>query len=338
MMSDCIEEAACRAPFFCGVNLDRLAGERDDEAKMDALTHDPDALCLVYSGPSAEKVCMKSNLLVRVPLSEAVTKGDEATMTFLGMEESSEASHEGGRVPLFAIVSDEVVGEGSEFVDVLRGCGEGVLNRETGALAAYGKLMLRQHTKNGVLFCPCCGSATESRAAGTKRHCVPCKRDLFTRTDPVAIVLVVHPDDPTRTLLVRKPQYKPRTRHTCVAGFIEPGESAEEGARREVKEETNIDIDPATVRFIASQPWPSNIGSQLMIAFMCRAKKDTAPLHVDTEELDDAQWYTVDQVREALRLKEATPETELTLPQSHALAFTMLSRWVQQMDSGTLHW
>jgi len=327
-----IKSTAEQAPFFCDVGLNRLAGERDDEAKMSALLEDERSLCLVYDLPKASSVCMIGDDLARIPLKDALAKGKPDSVTFLGME-----TRESGEVPLFAILSDTPA-EGGQFVDVLRGCSSFALNRKTGALAGYGKSMIRQHSQSGALYCPCCGTKTESRAAGTKRHCTKCRNDLFSRTDPVAIVLVVHPTDPTRTLLVRKPMYNPRTRHTCVAGFIEPGESAEEGAMREVKEETNIDVDPTSVRYIASQPWPSPHGGQLMIAFMCRAREDTAPVKIDEEELDDAHWYTVDEVREALHHTEPTPDATFTVPQPHALAYTMLSRWVCQMDAGTLKW
>lgn len=355
---ECITRAAAAAPYFCGVALDRLAGERDDEAAMAALAADAHAVTLLYSPPATgARVCLapSSGTPVRVPLRTALAlpSADAASATFLGLDRTASPP-----VPVFAVLcsEDEVVDKeeavtqasmvppGSVFVDALGAtlCGGArALDRAGAALAGYGRLMVRQHVhgSGGARHCAACGAATVARAAGTRRHCAACARDVFPRTDPVAIVLVVDAaPGARRTLLVRKPQYVPRTRHTCVAGFVEPGESAEEAAAREVKEETGVDVDRASVRFVASQPWPSGLGSQLMLGFMCRARADSAPVRADPAELDDARWYSVDEVRAALAAPDPTADPHFSVPGPWALAHTMLARWVQQMDAGTLQW
>lgn len=351
---ECIKRAAAAAPYFCGVALDRLAGERDDEAALAALAADARATALLFSSPATgAHVCVAPpGALVRVPLTAAralpSSRADDSA-AFLGLDRAACPP-----VPVFAVLCDaaeaaaaHLVPAGAAFVDVLAACGArsagpaGALGRADAALAAYGRLMVRQHVRGagGARHCAACGAATAARAAGTKRRCAACARDVFTRTDPVAIVLVVDAaPGARRTLLVRKAQYVPRTRHTCVAGFVEPGESAEEAAAREVKEETNVDVDPASVRFVASQPWPSALGSQLMLGFMCRARADSAPVRADPAELDDARWYTVDDVRAALAAPDPAADPHFSVPGPWALAHTMLARWVQQMDAGTLHW
>ena len=343
MMAAPVSNSDVLKPYFCGVGLDRLAGERDKEDAMKALLEDPRAECIVVDSDTGSRVLLapttvsqhgQKRQLARLPLRDVEKRCEPGSVAFLGLDKAT-------RAPLFAALcgAGKCAGLG-DFADVLGAASSGALDNsaDSAPLAAYSKLMVRQHGRRGMRFCPCCGTATVARAAGTKRHCPRCATDLFTRTDPVAIVLVVHGEDPTRVLLVRKPNYVPRTRHTCVAGFIEPGESAEEGAAREVKEETNVDVDPASVRFVASQPWPSNIGSQLMLGFMCRARKDTAPVRADGDELDDARWYTVDEVRAALRSPDPAAEPEFSVPGPHALANKMMAHWVQLMDAGTLKW
>lgn len=329
---------------------------------MEALRKDAHAVALLFNADTGARVCLApTGALVRIPLSAAMAlpgAADDA-VAFLGLDRSS--APETAPVPLFAVLCDEQaaldaacappagpVPPGSAFVDVLRTAqGRGgnstaaPLARADAGVAAYGALMVRQHVRGvrGARHCAACGAPTEARGAGTRRHCPACARDVFTRTDPVAIVLVVDAAGAgTRTLLVRKPQYVPRTRHTCVAGFVEPGESAEEAAVREVREETGVAVDRASVRFVASQPWPSPLGSQLMLGFMCRARADSAPPRPDPAELDDARWFSLDEVRAALAAADPAADPLFSVPGPWALAHTMLARWVQQMDAGTLHW
>lgn len=133
-------------------------------------------------------------------------------------------------------------------------------------------------------FCPSCGGKLIDDNFFTAKKCAICGKQLFPRLEPAIIVLVSKGDE---VLLVKN---KNRTRdvYSCVAGFVEAGESAEQCVEREVMEETGIQIQ--NVRYIKSQSWP--FPDQLMLAF--RAEYLGGKIKVQEEELDDAAWFKKD--------------------------------------------
>ena len=108
---------------------------------------------------------------------------------------------------------------------------------------------------------------------------------------------------------------------SALAGFVEPGESLEEAVRREVKEESDIDV--GEVRYHASQPWP--FPSSLMIGCLGEALSETA--RVMDKELEEATWFTRDVARAALA-GEATDD--LLVPPAMAIAHHLLKAWVAE--------
>ena len=76
--------------------------------------------------------------------------------------------------------------------------------------------------------------------------------------------------------------------YTCIAGFIEAGESAEEAVIREVHEEVGLTVKD--IRYRGSQAWP--YPNQLMLAF--RAEYVSGDITVQKEELSEAAWFTRD--------------------------------------------
>jgi NAD+ diphosphatase len=123
-------------------------------------------------------------------------------------------------------------------------------------------------------------------------------RPVFPRTDPAVIVLI--DDGADRVLLARHQRYggQPKTgstrsgRYACIAGFVEPGESAEAAVHREVGEEVGIKLD--RLEYVSSQPWP--YPRSLMLAY--RATADASqPLTLQAEEIADARWFTREEVR-----------------------------------------
>ena len=117
-------------------------------------------------------------------------------------------------------------------------------------------------------------------------------------------------------LLGRQPQFMPGM-FSALAGFMEPGESIEEAVRREIFEEAGIAC--GSVRYLASQPWP--FPSSLMIG--CVAEALDAKITVDPAELDDAKWFSRDEI--ALMLQnstnlEATPRMPPPLSLAHQIA------------------
>ena len=99
---------------------------------------------------------------------------------------------------------------------------------------AEAKAVLHWHARHR--FCPNCGAATALVCGGWKRDCPQCKAEHFPRTDPVVIMLA---SDGERCLLGRSPRFVP-TMWSCLAGFVEPGESIEDAVHRETREEAGI--------------------------------------------------------------------------------------------------
>ncbi|XP_007013373.2 PREDICTED: nudix hydrolase 19, chloroplastic [Theobroma cacao] len=169
------------------------------------------------------------------------------------------------------------------------------------AVAGHARALLEWH--NLSRFCGRCGEKTVPKEAGRRKQCSNelCKIRVYPRVDPVVIMLVIDREN-DRALLSRQSRFVPRM-WSCLAGFIEPGESLEEAVRRETYEETGIEV--GEVVYHSSQPWPVGPGSipcQLMVGFFAYAK--SLEIDVDKEELEDAQWHSREDVRKALTFAE----------------------------------
>lgn len=169
------------------------------------------------------------------------------------------------------------------------------------AVAGHARALLEWH---GVSrFCGFCGSQNVPTDAGKRKQCSneACNKKLYPRVDPVVIMLVIDKEN-DRALLSRQSRFVPRM-WSCLAGFMEPGESLEEAVRRETLEETGIEV--GEVVYHSSQPWPvgpSSMPCQLMIGFFAYAK--SLDIEVDKEELEDAQWHKREDVKKALTYAE----------------------------------
>ncbi len=147
---------------------------------------------------------------------------------------------------------------------------------------ALGLLNWRQSAR----FCGFCGGSMVDDKYETARRCMACDRILYPRLSPAVIVLVEKGDT---ILLVRSSDRNTDT-WTCIAGYVEPGESLEECAAREVKEETSLDI--SNVHYLGSQCWP--YPDQLMAAF--RADWAGGGIFLQDRELEEAAWFHRDRL------------------------------------------
>eukprot|EP01134_Creolimax_fragrantissima_P002247 CFRG2247T1 len=190
-----------------------------------------------------------------------------------------------------------------------------VLTTEDAAVGAHAQALLQFHSSHK--FCGTCGSKTDSFEGGSKRICSrnirarakymvtethnaneiknaseeTCKGEWFPRTDPVVICIVV--DLKRQMCLLGRQSSWPKGLFSALAGFMEHGESIEDACRREIGEEAGIDIE--IVRYHSSQPWPYPYS--LMLG--CIGIGDcTVPLNVDNEELEDARWFSREQLCE----------------------------------------
>jgi len=186
-------------------------------------------------------------------------------------------------------------------------------------LAIYGgaRSLVDWHARHR--FCARCGAPTKPTKGGWQRHCDNCGADHFPRTDPVTIMLVEHED---KLLLGRQPRFPPRM-YSALAGFVEPGETISEAVAREVWEEAGLKV--RDVRYIASQPWP--FPSQLMIG--CTSVTDDPTLNIDTTELEDARWFTREELLAARAAGEAGTDL-LYFPRPFAIAHHLVCWWLDR--------
>jgi len=191
------------------------------------------------------------------------------------------------------------------------------------AILAEARSLLDWHARHR--FCAQCGSPTKVTSAGWVRRCPDCRASHFPRTDPVVIMLAIHGD---RGLLGRN-RRRAGARFSCLAGFVEPGETLEEAVRREVREESGIRC--GRVRYLAAQPWP--FPSSLMMGFLAEAL--TEEITVDPEELAEARWFSRDEIREMVARAAAGSDdsAQASLPAPIAIAHHICRRWSSGLDS-----
>ena len=134
-------------------------------------------------------------------------------------------------------------------------------------------------------FCGACGHPTELSTSDRSRACPDCEIPLYPRLSPAMIVAVERGDE---ILLGRGPQFPPGI-FSVLAGFVEPGESAEEAVVREVYEETRIHVED--VRYFGSQAWP--FPNSLMLGFTARYVGGSVDTSHDAE-MEAADFFHVD--------------------------------------------
>lgn len=133
-------------------------------------------------------------------------------------------------------------------------------------------------------YCGVCAEPTELSVTDRSRSCPSCKIPTYPRLAPAMIVAVEKGD---QILLARSPHF-PAGIMSVLAGFVEPGESAEEAVMREVFEETAIVVK--NVEYFSSQAWP--FPNSLMLGF--RAQYDSGEIAIDGEEIVEAGWFSAD--------------------------------------------
>jgi NAD+ diphosphatase len=272
---------------FSGARLDRAPERRRDSAWVDELRGRPDADALVVS---------ERGLWIDGGRLQLVRPDPDAV--FLGLA---------GERPLFATDSEPDAGHPAGLREAAS-----ELPADQAALGAYAASLLSWHRRHR--FCANCGAATEPVDGGHERHCPNCGAHHFPRTDPAVIVRVV--DDRDRLLLGRQASW-PHGRFSVLAGFVEPGETLEEAVRREVLEESGIEV--GEVSYVASQPWP--FPSSLMIGFNARA--DGGQPRPGDHELMEVRWFERSEVEAA-----AAGESDILLSPPYSIARRLIDAWL----------
>ncbi len=178
-------------------------------------------------------------------------------------------------------------------------------------ILAYAQAIVAWHKRHR--YCGRCGDVTEMRQGGHVRQCLStsCGVLHYPRTDPAIIVLVEKGD---RALFGRKPEW-PQHRYSTIAGFVEPGESAEQAVVREVAEETGVEVLQA--RYHSSQPWP--FPGSLMLGYHAQAGIDAISLN--DQELEDACWLSREEMAAHLVQGIFIP------PPSISISFRLIEDW-----------
>ena len=213
------------------------------------------------------------------------------------------------RVPGLEPASSPVGTAGADPWLGLREIGADLSDRDAGLLVTAVALANWHDTHR---HCARCGAATGIDQAGWVRRCTEDGSEHYPRTDPAVIALVVDGDD--RALLGRQARW-PQGWFSTLAGFVEPGETAEAAVRREVAEEAGLPV--GEVWYLGSQPWP--FPSSLMLGYHARALD--AEVRVDGEEIAEARWFT----REGLLA--ACASGEVRVPPSVSIARRLIERW-----------
>jgi NAD+ diphosphatase len=294
--------------------IERASERRKDEAFLRTLAADERAGVYAIAG---EMVVMKALAQGPDPLfrpAEAAALGPQTETIFLGLRDGA------GRfgVGLDPAVVETLKTQEQFFVTDLRSIAvQGLVAADHLPPLAEAKALLHWHARHR--FCANCGAPSRAFEGGWRRDCPACKAQHFPRTDPVVIMLAI---DGERCLLGRQSRFVPGT-WSCLAGFVEPGETVEDAVRRETREEAGIACGRVT--YFATQPWPFPMS--LMIG--CHAQALSTEIEIDRTELESARWFDREEV--ALMLLRRHP-ARIATPPPVAIAYHIIRAWVEDGD------
>jgi NAD+ diphosphatase len=290
-----------RPNVFAGPHVDRLKlANVDADAIARAIAEGSARLIPVWKSrcpvvrlpsPAAQLLPLDSGPFEGIDLDELVLLGDYRGLAIFTTEIESE--------------SPPALEGGGEFADLRLAAA--LLPHEEAGLVAYARAMISFRHRHR--YCGSCGAPTVPQKNGRVMVCTRegCATEFFPRVDPAVIVLVTDGD---RALLGRQPGW-PSGRYSTIAGFVEPGESLEDAVRREVLEETGIEI--GAMSYQSSQPWP--FPRSLMLGF--RANALTTEIRLGDCELEDARWFHRD---------ELAGGSMMPFPQS--IAYRLIQEWL----------
>ncbi|WP_307831152.1 NAD(+) diphosphatase [Nucisporomicrobium flavum] len=310
------EQPGLDGPPLARTSLDRAAHRRKDDAWL------------------AE--AWKSGLVLVIDIAKggraliAGADGDKPSLVLVGAEEAPEGERlflgvDPAGVPIFAVDAPLPEAAGAE-VRNLRDIGDRLDPRDAGIFTTAAALGNWHATHR---FSPRSGQQTRVVEAGWSRVDED-GRQMWPRTDPAMIVLVhdgvAGPDG--RCLLGHNaawPAVDGIRRFSCLAGYVEPGESAETAVVREVREEAGVRL--RSVVYEGSQAWP--FPGSLMLGYTAEADRDQA-LALDPEEIDEARWFTRSDIARMIAGDFVDPASgvRMNLPMRSSIAFYLVERWL----------
>lgn len=295
---------------FSQNGLDRLAEKRTEDCVIDALKVEGTHL-LAFSG---SKLILKHDdqvldpLFAAYELAELEPSFDDAIL--LGHKDNGEP-----RIAVPVGIAAEALASHYKAVDARTLYRDQLIGDELLGEVAQAVSLINWNKDNH--FCGRCGGTMETRIGGYKRICAACEHTIFPRTDPVVIMLTIDIEREL-CLLGRGPHFAPGM-YSCLAGFVEPGETIENAVRRETREEANIEV--GRVRYHASQPWP--MPHTLMIG--CYAEALSRDITRDEAELEDCRWFTREETEALLN---ATSADGRLPPPRGAIAQRLMRDWI----------
>jgi len=214
--------------------------------------------------------------------------------------------------PLYALrdpVAHKTTFPEAQWLDLRTAASE--LERDDAAVFAYARGLA--NWQDATRYCGYCGASLAFVDGGHRGVCAGCGRLHFPRTDAAIIVIVEHDD---ACLLGRQAVWRPR-QYSTLAGFVEPGESLADAVRREVREETGVEI--VDCDFHSSQPWP--FPASLMLGFTAIAAGRA--INLADGELEDARWFTAREIVEGLRDGTLHVSTPLSI------SYRLIEHWLR---------
>ena len=170
--------------------------------------------------------------------------------------------------------------------------------------------------QNNQKFCGLCGSKNKFIENGYSAICsnTRCNNKIFPSVFPTIIVNVTHEN---RILLGRNHGWN-RSLYSCLAGFCEQSESAEEAVKREVYEEVGLEVK--NIKYKYSQFWPYT--SNLMLGYNAEVASRNSKIRINKNEINDAKWFSSNQIKELVYKKK------LILPRKGAIAYSLINDWL----------
>ncbi|HLL26699.1 MAG TPA: NAD(+) diphosphatase [Xanthobacteraceae bacterium] len=297
---------------YVGGALDRAAERRGDAAFIAAAEQHRNAGVYAISGEVIVLARRGETLDPLLSPGEAQSLGPSRERVFIGV--ASDGAARSG-LALAHDTAEALKARGDLLILDLRSIAiQGLAPDHLPALAA-AKALLTWHATHR--FCAKCGAETKNTEAGWRRDCPACGTHHFPRTDPCVIMLAI---DGERCLVGRQSRFPPGM-WSCLAGFVEPGETFEEAVRREMFEEAGIRT--GRVSYYASQPWPFPMS--VMIGF--HAEATTTDLNIDRNELEGARWVGREEI--AAMLSRRHPD-RIFAPPPVAIAHHLIRAFVEK--------
>ena len=203
--------------------------------------------------------------------------------------------------------------ENAQYMDLRQIATE--LNATEASICAQA--LLHHHWHKNHQFCGHCGNPTQLFEEHA-RKCLnsTCQKVVFPRIDPAIIVAVTNEYD---EILLGRQAHWDKDRYSVLAGFVSYGESLEGAVKREVAEESGVEIeDVKQIEYVASQPWP--FPNSLMLGFKAKAKKQ--PINTVDDELEHAMWIS------RYDLNQQVSDGILKLPSRLSISRFLIDQWL----------